>query len=84
MPRVSIADLTTPGRRTEVVWRRDENEPGYVQLATHPVDGEGEYVHLDSARIDLLIHELQQAQQGAYVEAPRQPVVEPYGEQVGN
>lgn len=80
MPRVTVDDLTTPGRRAEVVWRRDDQEPGYVQLATHPVDGEGEYVHLDADRIDFLVGELLQAKQAAYAETPREPDSTPGGE----
>lgn len=34
MPRETIPDHTTDTRKVEVTWRRDENEPGYVQLAT--------------------------------------------------
>lgn len=81
MPRVTIDDLTTAGRRVEVVWRRDEQEPGYVQVATHPDGGEGEYVHLDADRIDFLVGELLQAKQNAYGEIQREPAVDvPEGE----
>lgn len=34
MPREQISDHSTDVRKVEVTWRRDENEPGYVQLAT--------------------------------------------------
>lgn len=34
MPREQIGDHSTVTRRVEVSWRRDENEPGYIQVAT--------------------------------------------------
>jgi hypothetical protein len=35
MPNHKVGDLTTPGRYAQVNWRRDEHEPGYVQVSTH-------------------------------------------------
>lgn len=82
MSRATINDLTTEGRYAQVNWRRDEHEPGYVQLSTHGPDSlQGEYVHLDSAGIDQFIYELQQAKLDAYGEPPRQAVMEPYTEE---
>lgn len=72
MPRDKVNDLTTPGRYTEVSWRRDKQEPGYVQVSTHDPSMVGVYVHLDGAGIDRLIKALHKAKRQAFGEEPGQ------------
>lgn len=67
MPREKVGDLTTEGRYVQVNWRRDEDEPGYVQVSTHGPDGRGaEYVHLDAEGLDRMIRTLHKAKRQAF------------------
>lgn len=67
MPREKVGDLTTEGRYVQVNWRRDEGEPGYVQVSTHGTDGRGsEYVHLDVEGLDRVIRTLHKAKRQAF------------------
>ncbi len=67
MPRHKVGDLTTPGRYAQLNWRRDEQEPGYVQLSTHGPDTQDpEFVHLDEAGCDEMIRTLHRAKRQVF------------------